>query len=238
VEVDMATSPQARVRGVRLGYWDSSVGKKQVMAVSGFIMLGYLVLHLWGNLKLFAGAQAINTYAAWLRTVGDPLFGYSQLLWIVRIVLAVALVLHLWAAWAVTRQDLAARPVRYARRRNRESTYASRTMRWGGVIIALFLVYHILDLTTGTVHAGTYQEGNVYQNMVSGFQVWYVSLIYIVAMIAIGLHLYHGVWSMFQTVGWNGQRLTHIWRWLAGIVAVVIALGNISIPVAVLTGIV
>ncbi len=149
----MATSPQVRIRGVRLGYWDSSVGKKQVMAVSGFIMLGYLVLHLWGNLKIFAGAQTINTYAAWLRTVGEPLFGDSQLLWIVRVVLAIALVLHIWSAWSVTRQDVAARPIGYASRRNRESTYASRTMRWGGVIIALFIVYHILDLTTGTVHA-------------------------------------------------------------------------------------
>ncbi|MBV9168981.1 MAG: succinate dehydrogenase, partial [Chloroflexi bacterium] len=120
MEVDMATSPQVRIRGVRFGYWDSSVGKKQVMAVSGFIMLGYLVLHLWGNLKIFAGPEALNTYAAWLRTVGDPLFGNNQLLWIVRVVLAVALVLHLWSAWTLTRQDLAARPIGYANRRNLE----------------------------------------------------------------------------------------------------------------------
>jgi succinate dehydrogenase / fumarate reductase cytochrome b subunit len=232
----LATSPQLRVRTTRFGYWDSSVGKKQVMAVSGFIMLLYLVLHLWGNLKVFAGPQPLNTYADWLRTVGDPLFSNSQLLWLVRVVLAAALVLHIWAAWSVTRQDLAARPIGYAGRRNLESTYASRTMRWGGVIIALFIVYHVLDLTTGTVHPAPFEAGNVYQNVVSGFRVWYVSLIYIVAMIAVALHLYHGVWSMFQTIGWNGPRLTHVWRGLATVIAVVIGLGNIAIPVAVLTG--
>jgi succinate dehydrogenase / fumarate reductase, cytochrome b subunit len=232
----MATA--SLTRPLHLGYFETSVGKKLVMAVSGFLMVGYLILHLWGNLKLFQGPQAVNAYAAWLRTVGDPFFSYSQLLWLVRVVLGAALVLHIWAAYTLTRQDLAARPIGYAGRKNLESTYASRTMRWGGVIIGLFIVYHVLDLTTGTLHAGAYREGNVYANVVAGFQVWYVSLIYSLAMVAVGLHLYHGVWSMFQTVGWNGVRLTHVWRGVATLLALVIALGNIAIPVAVLSGLV
>jgi succinate dehydrogenase / fumarate reductase, cytochrome b subunit len=234
----VATTQLARARPARLGYFDTSVGKKQVMAVSGLLMAGYLALHLWGNLKVFQGPEALDTYAHWLRTVGGPLFSDNQLLWLVRVVLGAALVLHIWAAWTLTRQDYAARPVGYAGRRNLESTYASRTMRWGGVIIGLFIVYHILDLTTGTVHPAPFDAGAVYRNVVTGFSVWYVSLVYSLAMVAVGLHLYHGIWSMFQTMGWNGRRLTRVWRGLATLFALVITLGNIAIPVAVLTGVV
>jgi succinate dehydrogenase / fumarate reductase cytochrome b subunit len=146
--------------------------------------------------------------------------------------------LHVTAAYQLSRQDYAGRPVRYAVRKNLESTFSSRTMRWGGVFILLFIVYHVLDLTTGTLHPGRFEEGNIYGNVVGSFQVWYVALIYIAAVTALGLHLYHGVWSMFQTLGLNSSRSDRLWRNLGIFFSVVLTLGNVAIPVAVLTGVV
>jgi succinate dehydrogenase / fumarate reductase cytochrome b subunit len=221
-----------------LSLWNSSVGKKFVMAITGFILFGYVVLHLWGNLRVFYGPEALNEWGAFLRVAGDPLFRSEQLLWIVRAFLLAALILHVTAAYQLSRQDYAGRPVRYAVRKNLESTFASRTMRWGGVFILLFIVYHILDLTTGTLHPGQFEEGNIYGNVVGSFRVWYVALIYIAAVTALGLHLYHGVWSMFQTLGLNSSRSDRLWRNLGIVFSVVLTLGNIAIPVAVLTGVV
>lgn len=217
--------------------WRSTVGKKYVMAVTGLIWFGYLILHLWGNLKIYAGAGLINEYAAWLRTAGDPLFGYSQILWLFRIVLIPAFALHVWAAVQLTTRDNASRPVKYAARKNLESTIASRTMIYGGVFILLFVIYHLLDFTFGTVNP-SYQEGNVYHNVVASFRVWPVSLFYILAMLAVGLHLFHGVWSLFQTLGWNNARTTRFVRNVATFLAMLLTLGNISIPLSVLAGVV
>jgi len=224
-----------------LSLWSSSVGKKYVMAVTGFILFLYIIVHLWGNLRVFYGPDALNQWGVFLRVVGDPFFRREQLLWIVRIILLVALLLHVTAAYQLSRRDFVGRPVAYAMRKNLESTFASRTMRWGGVFILLFIIYHILDLTTGTLHPATYapfQDGNIYGNVVGGFRVWYVSLVYIAAVVALGLHLSHGVWSMFQTMGWNSSRADHLWRNVALFVAIVLTFGNIAIPVAVLTGVV
>ncbi len=210
----------------------STIGKKVVMALSGIVLFGFVLGHMAGNLQLYLGAHALNEYSVFLR---EMLHGTG--LWIARAVLIVAVGLHIWAATSLTLVEWAARPEGYRTVRHRESTYASRTMVWSGPILLLFIVYHILHLTLGTVH-GSFIEGDVYHNVVAGFSVWPVSAFYIVAMLALGLHLRHGVWSMLQTLGlshprWNGLRGA-----LASLFALVVVVGNISMPVAVLAGLV
>lgn len=215
----------------------SAVGKKAVMAVTGIILFGFVLVHMIGNLKLYEGQQYLDNYAGWLRTVGSPAVPTSGLLWLARLVLIAAVVLHIWAAYTLTRMSQTARPHRYERYNPVHVSYASRTMRWGGVIIVLFVIYHLLHLTAGSVHPD-FQEGNVYHNVVTGFQVWWVSLFYIVAQVALGFHLYHGLWSLFQSLGWNHPRFNPWRRAFAHAFAWIITLGNISFPVAVLTGLV
>ena len=217
--------------------WRSTIGKKFVMAITGLIWFGYLILHLWGNLKIYAGPQYLNDYAGFLRTAGEPLFGYSQLLWLFRLVLIPAFIIHVIAAIQLKTRDVASRPQGYAVRKNLESTLASRTMIWGGIFILLFVIYHVLDFTFGTVNPN-FEEGNIYHNIVSSFRLWPVALFYIAAMIAVGLHLFHGVWSMFQTLGLNTARSNRLLRNVATFFALALTVGNISIPVAVLTGLV
>ncbi|HEV2844622.1 MAG TPA: succinate dehydrogenase cytochrome b subunit [Thermoanaerobaculia bacterium] len=224
----------------------SMVGKKAVMAVTGIILFGFVLVHMVANLKLYEGAyrsgeyagQAyLDVYGEFLRHVGEPVLPAYGALWLVRIVLLASVVLHIWASWQVTRLSRQARPRNYVSRPKIHTTYASRTMRWGGVIVLLFVIYHLLHFTTGTVHPD-FREGAVYHNLVAGFQVWYVSLFYIVAQVALGLHLYHGLWSLFQSLGWNHPRFN---RWRSGFAhafAWIITLGNISFPLAVLTGLV
>ena len=218
----------------------TAVGKKAVMAVTGIILFGFVVVHMIGNLKLyergqFHGVPYLDAYGYFLRHMGEPLVPAYTLLWIVRSILIVAVVFHIWAAWQVTRISQAARPRDYVSRPKIHTTYAARTMRWGGVIILLFVIYHLLHFTTGTVHPD-FQEGNVYHNVVTGFSVWYVSLFYIVAQVALGFHLYHGLWSMFQSLGWNHPRYNHWRNGFAHAFAWIITLGNISFPLAVLAG--
>lgn len=215
----------------------TSIGKKVVMAVTGCILSAYVVAHMYGNLKVFEGRDTFNAYAAFLRTVGAPLFAYGQLLWMVRVVILAAVVLHIVAAAQLTRQSRASRPVRYAVKKNNGATYASRTMRWGGLIIALFVIYHILDLTTGTLHRD-FVPGDVYHNVVTGFQVWYVSTIYIAAMVALGFHLYHGVWSMFHTLGISNRRIDRQLRAGAAVSAIAVVAAGCIVPIAVMIGIV
>jgi succinate dehydrogenase / fumarate reductase, cytochrome b subunit len=229
-----------------LALWDTTVGKKFVMAITGVILFGYVVLHLYGNLKVFAGAKPINNWAHFLRIFGDPVFGYSQFLWIVRVVLIICLVLHIVAAYQLTRRDWASRKIHYEDWHSQDlkdtsSTYASRTMRWSGIFILLFIIYHVLDLTTGTLHPSNYapfREGMVYSNVTGDFQNWYIALIYVLAVSFLGLHLYHAIWSFFQTLGINNSRSNRMWRRVAQTVAVVLTIGNIAIPVSVLTGII
>jgi succinate dehydrogenase / fumarate reductase cytochrome b subunit len=235
------TTAAARSRPITgvLTVYNSSVGKKYVMAITGILLFGYVVLHLWGNLKIFLGPAEINGWGVFLRVFGAPVFTSQTVLWIVRLVLLVALILHVTAAYQLTRQDLDGRRRGYMVKKNIESTIASRTMRWGGVAILLFIVFHVLNMTTGTIHpGGVFEEGNDYHNLVFTFRVWYMSLIYIVAVIALGLHVWHGVWSLCQTLGWNSSRSAKTWRFLAAAFAIVLTLGNIAIPVAVLAGIV
>jgi succinate dehydrogenase cytochrome b subunit len=215
----------------------SAVGKKAVMAATGIILFGFVLGHLLGNLKLYLGPEALNSYSRFLRTAGEPVLPANVLLWAVRLVLIAAAVLHVWAAWQLSRASRAARPDAYVAGTRIHTTYASRTMRWGGVIILLFVIYHLLHLTWGTVHP-VFVPGDVYHNVVTGFQVWWVSLFYIAAQVALGFHLYHGLWSMFQSLGWSHPRF-NLWRnGFAHAFAWLITLGNISFPVAVLSGLV
>ncbi len=215
----------------------SAVGKKAVMAATGIILFGFVLGHLLGNLKLYLGPEALNSYSRFLRTAGEPVVPANVLLWAVRLVLIAAVVLHVWAAWQLSRASRAARPDAYVAGTRIHTTYASRTMRWGGVIILLFVIYHLLHLTWGTVHPA-FVPGDVYHNVVTGFQVWWVSFFYIAAQVALGFHLYHGLWSMFQSLGWNHPRF-NLWRnGFAHAFAWLITVGNISFPVAVLSGLV
>ncbi|MER5897168.1 succinate dehydrogenase [Streptomyces sp. NPDC001876] len=217
--------------------WDSSVGKKMIMAVSGLIMLGYLSVHMLGNLKIFSGSDEFNHYAHWLRTLGEPFLHYEWALWIIRVVLVAAVVLHAVSAYQLSRRDIRARPNAYVHKKARAS-YATRTMRWGGIILALFIVWHILDLTTGTVHTGGFQSGHPYQNVLDTFSTWYGNVIYIVAVLAMGLHVQHGFWSAAQTLGVGNATRDRVLKTVANIFAVVLTVGFVSVPLAVMTGVV
>ncbi len=214
----------------------SLVGRKMVMAVSGVILFAFVVGHLLGNLKVFEGAEKFNAYAEGLRTVGAPFFGRSQLLWVARLVLLVSLAAHLWAAVGVTLASRRARPVDYRFLAATETTYAARTMRWGGVLILVYVIYHLLDFTFGRVNP-SFQPGNVYHNVLASFQVWPVAAAYVAAMLVLGLHIYHGTWSALQTLGLHRPPTDRWRRGLAGAIAVVIAGGYVSIPAAVLAGV-
>jgi succinate dehydrogenase / fumarate reductase cytochrome b subunit len=202
------------------------------MAVTGVILVGFVLGHMIGNLQVYLGPEALNHYGVLLRSL---LHGAG--LWVVRAIMLTAVILHIWAATSLTRESRRARPVGYREQQWKESTYASRTMRWSGVIILLFVIYHLMHFTTGTAHPN-FIEGDIYHNFVTGFQSVPVSLVYIFAMIALGLHLRHGVWSMFQTLGVSHPRyiaLAHAAAWL---IALLVIVGNVSFPVTVLAGIV
>jgi len=220
-------------------FYRSAIGKKAVMAVTGLVLFGWIFLHMVGNLKLYLGPEHMNEYARWLRTIGTPAMPETAALWAVRLLLIVCVVFHIHSAYALTLINRAARPVGYHDRDYLSATYAARTMRWGGVIILLFIIYHLLHLTVGAhVTPQTFVENDPYHNVVAGFQVWWVAAIYIIANLALGLHLYHGVWSMFQTLGVNRRKYNRFFRGLALVSAVLIAGGGCVVPLAVLTGIV
>jgi succinate dehydrogenase / fumarate reductase cytochrome b subunit len=219
-------------------FYRSALGKKAVMAVTGVFLFGWIFAHMLGNLKIFLGAEHLNTYAQWLRTMGAPAMPNSAMLWIVRVLMIVAVWFHIQAATELTLMNRRARPVDYRARGYEKATYAARTMRWGGVIILLFIFYHLAHLTFGKhVTPVPFIEGDVYHNVVAGFQVWWVAAIYIIANLALGLHLYHGLWAMFNSLGLNHQRFNPWRRYFATAFALIITLGNISMPVAALTGI-
>lgn len=214
----------------RLRFWDTTVGKKAVMAVTGFVLFGFIVAHLLGNLQIYESPEKINHYSEMLRSV-------ASLLWGARITLLISVLLHIWASFALWRLQRAARPVPYVKKANLHSTYASRTMTWSGPIILAFVIYHLLNFTFGTVHpGGPFDPHNVYNNVVTGFQFWPSSVFYIIAMIMLCYHLYHGLWSMFQSLGFSHPVYTPWIQRLAKVFAIVIAIGYISIPVAVLAG--
>jgi succinate dehydrogenase / fumarate reductase cytochrome b subunit len=217
----------------------STIGKKAIMAATGALMVLFLVAHMVGNLKVFYGPAEINEYAAWLRRIGAPGLHYEWFLWIQRVVLLGVIVLHMTMAVQLTRRARRARPVRYRHRAKVQGSYAARTMRWGGVIIALFVIYHILDLTTGTVNPG-YEHGEVYRNITADFapERWYVTLFYTLAVVAVGFHLRHGLVSATQSIGAKSPQRARTLNLAATAFAVVMVAGYLSVPFAVTVGLV
>ncbi|MEJ2367833.1 MAG: succinate dehydrogenase cytochrome b subunit [Acidobacteriota bacterium] len=211
-------------------FYSTTVGKKLVMAVTGIILFLFIVGHLLGNLQIFMGPKRINDYAAFLKSTGE-------LLWIVRGVLLIALILHIVAAVQVTLANWKARPQKYVMKKSIEADYASRTMVWTGPIIFLYLLFHLAMFTFLWTGPG-YSHTDVYANVISAFQQWPIALIYIVAMLCLGFHLYHGLWSMFQTLGVNNPKINYGRRVFSVVFSVLITLGYISIPASVLLGIV
>jgi succinate dehydrogenase / fumarate reductase, cytochrome b subunit len=207
----------------------TTLGKKVVMAVTGIVLFGFLIGHMVGNLQFFLGPEVINAYAEKLREV-------PALLWAVRVGLIVAAVLHIGASISLVRIQRIARPVSYVKKQSVGSTYASRTMYWSGPIVLAFLVYHLLHLTFGVVHPD-FRHLRAYENLVAGFSNPIVAIAYIIAMGLLGLHLYHGLWSMFQTLGAAHPRYTPYMKTFAKVFTLVIVLGFISVPIAILAGI-
>ena len=221
-------------------FYRSAIGKKAVMAVTGLVLFGWIFLHMVGNLKLYMGPEHLNEYAHFLTTMGSPMVPEKGMLWLSRIVLLVAVIFHIHSAASLTKMNMHARPVDYRDRQFAKASYASRTMRWGGVIILLFVIYHLLHLTTGQAHRD-FVQGDVYHNIVSplgGFQVWWIAAVYIIANLALGLHLYHGVWAMFGSLGLTSRRFETWRRNFATAFAVIITVANVSFPLAVLSGLV
>lgn len=212
-----------------LTFWNSTPGKKVVMGVTGLIMIGFLVVHMLGNLQAFQGPAKLDGYGAMLH---GPL---HELTLLIRVVLLVSLVLHVVAAIQLTLLDRAARPAGYARKVAQAATPASRTLRVGGVLLLVFIIYHLLHFTTGQLHPD-FIEGSVYHNLVSGLDRPLVAVFYLISMVGIGLHVYHGAWSSFRSLGVSASKPNPLHRPVASTLAVVVWLGFSVIPVAVLLG--
>lgn len=210
--------------------YQSVIGKKVIMAVTGFILSGFVLGHMIGNLQIFAGPEKLNAYAAFLHSLGG-------LLWVARLVLLASVGLHIAMAVQLTMLKLEARPEAYVKKSALVSTYAARTMIWSGPIVGAFIIYHLLHFTTGQAHPD-FKPGDVYANVVIGFRNPAVSLFYMVANILLAFHLYHGVWSMFQSLGVAHPRYTPVLKRVAQAYGIIIGLGNVAMPMAVLTGIV
>ena len=213
-------------------FYGSMVGKKFVMGVTGLIGIGFVILHSLGNLLVFRGPDAINSYSHFLKSTGE-------LLWSLRLLLLLAVILHVIAAIQLTRQSRAARPIGYTKRETQVATISSRTMRWGGALLLVFIVGHILHFTTGTIQpAGVFSREDVYANVVTSFRLWWVTLFYVVAMIALGLHLFHGAWSSVRSIGVSPPSPHPLHRRVSLLIAVFVWAAFTAVPVAVLSGIV
>lgn len=211
---------------------DTSVGRKALVALSGVALFGFVILHMLGNLQVFAGSEALNGYARALRKV-------PELLWAARLGLIVAVVVHIWASLSLVARSNAARPVEYRKKRDLATGYAARTMRWSGPLILVFVAFHLAHLTwPGLDLGGAHDPHDVYANVVAGFSVPWVTAIYVVAQIMLGLHLHHGAWSLFQSLGVSHPRYAHLRTWIPRGFALAVVAGNIAMPLAVLVGIV
>jgi succinate dehydrogenase / fumarate reductase cytochrome b subunit len=224
-----ATGAKKRRKLFLLDLYSTAVGKKYAMALTGIALMGYVLAHMIGNLKMYLGAEPINHYGEFLRELLVPIAPRTVVLWILRVGLIAAAVLHIHAAYSLTVLNRQARSVKYQSERDYEvANFASRTMRWTGIIVLLFLFWHLADFTWGWVNPG-YVRGDIYRNVDASF---------VVANIALGVHLYHGAWSLFQSMGWNRPRFNRWRRGFAIAFATLIVVGNVSFPIAVLAGIV
>lgn len=239
-----ATAVHARRRRPFLvDLYSTAVGKKYVMGATGIGLMGFVFFHMIGNLKMYQGAESLDAYADFLKRLLYPLAPKESMLWIFRGGLAVMLVLHLHAAWSLTRMNRRARPDKYKGGRDYEvADFASRSMRWTGIVVLAFIAWHLADLTFGVANTvgadGEFVREDVYDNVVRSFERVPVSVFYVIANVLLGIHLFHGAWSIFQSFGWNNPRFNK-WRqgFAVGFATVVVA-GNVSFPVAVLAGIV
>ncbi|CAN5400652.1 succinate dehydrogenase cytochrome b subunit [soil metagenome] len=223
--------------------YSTAVGKKYVMAVTGIMLIGFVMVHMIGNLKMFQvegqdGVFQLDAYGVWLRELFYPGIPKYGLLWLLRVGLLVAVLLHIHAAYGLTVLNRKARAVKYQSARDYEvANFASRTMRWTGVIVLLFILWHLADLTLGWVNPD-FVHGEVQRNVVASLSRIPVAIFYIVANIALGIHLFHGTWSLFQSMGWNNPRFNAWRRPLATVIATIVVVGNVAFPIAVLAGLV
>lgn len=234
--MDFVATPTL-VRGARASR--STITLKIAMAVSGILFILFVLTHMYGNLKAFSGEESFNAYAEHLRTIGEPIFPRTGVLWILRVGLIAALVVHVASAIALARRAAKARPVKYQVKRNVASAISSRTMRWGGATLLIFLIWHLLNFTIVKVNPAGGSTDNPYRLLVDTFGVWWMTIIYLIAMAALGLHLHHGTWSSLQTLGLTNSPLARQRAKLAGwVVAVVVAGGFSLVPLSVLAGII
>ncbi len=210
------------------GLWQSTIGKKVAMAITGLILVGFLVSHMISNIFVLFAPEKLDQYAEWLR-------GFGPLLWIARAALLAAVGVHILAAWQLTQRARTGRPAGYAKYERHVATYSANTMRWGGVLILVFIIFHILHYTTGTVHPD-FRAGEVGRNVIVGMESVPVAVFYLVTMIALGAHFWHGTWSVFQTLGINHPTWNRWRRSIAIVLAVVVAGGFAAIPLAALLG--
>ena len=218
----------------RPSLYATAVGKKYAMAISGLVLMGYVLVHMIGNLKIYFGAESLNKYSEWLREVGEPALPREWLLWGVRFLLLAAVFIHIHAAYSLTVMNRRARPERYHSKRDYVAAdFASRTMRWTGIIVFFFVIFHLLDLTWGPANPD-FIHGAPYHNIITSFERTPVAIAYVIANMALGIHLYHGAWSLFQSMGWFGT-----WRRPFSIgFSALIVMGNVSFPLAVMFGVV
>ena len=217
----------------------STIALKLLMAVSGIIFIGFVLAHMYGNLKAFSGHEAYNDYAHHLREFGEPMLPHTGFLWILRVVLLASLLVHVAAAVTLWRRAKRARTIKYVVKKNNHSTYASHLMRLGGVTLLLFIVWHLLNFTIGKVNVAGGSTEDPYNLLVDSFATWWLTLIYLVAMLMLGAHLHHGIWSAAQTLGWTSHaRSRWVVRQFAFTLALIITIGFSLVPVFVLAGVI
>jgi succinate dehydrogenase / fumarate reductase cytochrome b subunit len=241
-----AAKAKKRRRFFLTDLYGTAVGKKYAMAITGIMLLGFVFAHMVGNLKMYLGPSHINEYGEFLRNLLVPILPRTIALWLMRFGLIGAVLLHIHAAASLTVMNRQARSVKYQSPRDYQvANFASRTMRWTGILVGLFVLWHLADLTWGFANNwgaraadGRFVRGDAYGNIVRSFERVPVTVLYIVANIALGIHLFHGVWSLFQSMGWNNPRFNKWRRHLATGFATIIVVGNVSFPIAVLAGIV
>ena len=207
------------------------------MAVSGLLFVLFVLMHMYGNLKMFAGAEKFDEYAHHLRTLGEPILPYGGFLWIFRLVLLVAIIAHVWSASTLWKRANHARGSRYAVKKRVAGTVASQWMRWGGVALLLFIIFHLLQFTTSTIRVDGEYYASPYARVVAGFAPWWVVVVYLLALVALSMHLRHGIWSAFQTLGLvTSERSTKVINVVAMLTSAVVCIGFALVPLGVLLG--